>query len=434
MKFIIHRGTQEIGGNCVEILSEKGSRIVIDIGMPLTDKSGEKFDIGRYKNLTGQELVKKKILPDIPGFYKWDKEHKTIDGLLVSHPHIDHYGFLTYLNPEIKYYLGEAAKKLIDITAIFTRVRGFINNYSAVEDRKSFEVGDFRITPYLMDHSGFDAYSFLIEADDKKIFYSGDFREHGRKGSLFRRFLRVGPSKVDILLLEGTMLGRGKQVCENEEEVQLKIQEILKLRRNITFLFASSQNIDRLVSAYKACLRTDSIFIIDVYTAYILHKIKKEAGHIPQFNWNNIRVKFFKYHTDILAKSGNKDLLYLFNGRKIEMPEINSEKTKILMLQRDNSIFPSVLKHIRNVRGATIIYSMWEGYLTEEFRGFCAQEGIAIEQVHTSGHAVVRTLQKMAEKVHPDMIVPIHTEHADNYRKIFGDNVKRLSDKEIYEL
>ena len=38
-----------------------------------------------------------------------------------------------------------------------------------------------------MDHSAFDAYGFLIEGGEKKIFYTGDFRGHGRKGSLIDR-------------------------------------------------------------------------------------------------------------------------------------------------------------------------------------------------------------------------------------------------------
>jgi len=37
MKIIIHRGTHEIGGSCVEIQSKK-SRILMDIGMPLVKK------------------------------------------------------------------------------------------------------------------------------------------------------------------------------------------------------------------------------------------------------------------------------------------------------------------------------------------------------------------------------------------------------------
>jgi ribonuclease J len=39
MKIIIHRGTHEIGGSCVEIQSKK-SRILIDIGTPLVKKDG----------------------------------------------------------------------------------------------------------------------------------------------------------------------------------------------------------------------------------------------------------------------------------------------------------------------------------------------------------------------------------------------------------
>jgi len=43
MTIIIHRGSHEIGG-CVEVRS-KNSRIVIDIGMPLVKKSGERFEV-----------------------------------------------------------------------------------------------------------------------------------------------------------------------------------------------------------------------------------------------------------------------------------------------------------------------------------------------------------------------------------------------------
>ena len=46
---------------------------------------------------------------------------------------------------------------------------------------KPFEVGDFLIKPYLMDHSAFDAATFEISTEDKTIIYSGDFRGHGRK-------------------------------------------------------------------------------------------------------------------------------------------------------------------------------------------------------------------------------------------------------------
>jgi len=43
MKLIIHRGTHEIGGSCIELVSAN-SRILLDFGLPLVDSNNEQFD------------------------------------------------------------------------------------------------------------------------------------------------------------------------------------------------------------------------------------------------------------------------------------------------------------------------------------------------------------------------------------------------------
>ena len=55
-------------------------------------------------------------------------------------------------------------------------------------------------------------------------------------------------------------------------------------------------------------------------------------------------------------------------------------------------------------------------------------------RLHTSGHAPISTLKKMVDKVGPGTIIPIHTEHAGDYREIFGDRVRLLSDREEFEV
>ena len=42
MHFKIHRGTQEIGGSCVEIWTDT-TRILVDFGMPLVEKDRSEF-------------------------------------------------------------------------------------------------------------------------------------------------------------------------------------------------------------------------------------------------------------------------------------------------------------------------------------------------------------------------------------------------------
>ena len=95
MDIKIHRCADEIGGNCIEI-STKTTRVLFDFGMPLVEKDGSPFDYFKYKNLPIKELIKKKILPDVKGFYP--NSRKLIDAVVVSHPHMDYFGFLSYLN------------------------------------------------------------------------------------------------------------------------------------------------------------------------------------------------------------------------------------------------------------------------------------------------------------------------------------------------
>ena len=428
MQLIIHRGTHEIGGSCVELKTDK-ARILVDFGMPLVGENKKPFDSKILIGKTVDDLKKLKILPDIKGLY--NTEDKALDAILISHSHMDHYGLLNYVHPDIPIYMSQGAKELIEISSIFTPNKIGKLNSRIIKSRRPFDIGDITITPYQVDHSAFDAIAFLVEDDGKRLFYSGDFRGHGRKSALFEMMIKNPPKDIDCLLMEGSMFGRDDQKYKNEVSVQMRIEEILKSANNITFLFASSQNIDRLVSAYKACLKTDSTFVIDIYTAYILDRLRKVSKHIPQFNWRNIRIKFYKNQADTLADKVSTKLLYHYNSKKIELIEINKKKDKMMMLARDNSIFPSIVKGIDGITGAKIIYSMWEGYLTEEFKSYCRQKGIAVEQVHTSGHATLNDLKAFAKAINSRVLIPIHTFEASRYPDIF-ENVKVLNDKEVF--
>ena len=90
---------------------------------------------------------------------------------------------------------------------------------------------------------------------------------------------------------------------------------------------------------------------------------------------------------------------------------------------------------------ASVIYSMWKGYLSEEYnpKGYKRLQDlqdnpqIKFAYAHTSGHAIVKDLQSFAETISPKIIVPIHTEHKDQYSNYF-ENVSVLSDGESLKL
>lgn len=190
MKFKIHRGTKEIGGSCVEVWTEN-TRILLDFGMPLVERDGKEFDFSKFKDLNPRELIEHGVLPDIKGLY--DDTDTLIDGVIISHPHQDHYGLSNFIDKKVKYFLGEATHKIIELNSLFTPQEINIENAHYFKKEKTFQIGNFSISPYWADHSAFDAYSFLVEAEGKSIFYSGDFRNHGRKANAFKWFTHNAP-------------------------------------------------------------------------------------------------------------------------------------------------------------------------------------------------------------------------------------------------
>ncbi|MBF0215946.1 MAG: MBL fold metallo-hydrolase [Candidatus Omnitrophica bacterium] len=394
MELVIHRDEKKIGGSLVEIRSGS-SRIVVDPGLP------------------------------------YEGEARGVDGVLVSRADPDHYLLQGHISPDIPAYMSRGAKELIDITGMFSSLKSRLGNVSVISKPGPFAVGEFMITPYPVDHSAFDALAFLIEAGGKRVFYSGDFRGHMGKSLLFARMVKDPPIGVDCFLMGGTTHMRGESDFPDERAVERRIEEILKGKGNIKFLFASSVNIDRLLSAYRACHRTGSIFVIDLYTAYILDKLRKVYKNIPEFDPKNMAVRFTRAYADKLEEAGLRDLLYVYNKRKIDIFDIGRKKERILMLAGDNPVFPVTLKELGGSEGAKIVYSMWEGYLTEKFRAYAAGKGISIETVHTSGHADADDLKKFASAMNPKTLIPIHTPDPDQYPALFN-NVKVLADKEIF--
>lgn len=430
MNFKIHRGTKEIGGSCVEVWTKK-TRILIDFGMPLVDKDGSEFNINKYKKGPIHELIREGILPDVKGIYQG--AGNTIDGVIISHAHQDHYGLTNYINRNVTFYLGEATHKLIQLNNLFTPQNIQIDNTFYFTKSKTFNIGDFSITPYWADHSAFDSYSFLVEANGKSILYSGDFRSHGRKSKVFEWFSHNAPINVDYLLLEGTTIGRSVTTFKSEADIEEELLNIFKQKEKINLIYTSGQNIDRLVSTYRACIRAQKIMVVDVYVASILKAMSKYASiPYPSKDHKNLRVINTYFTNRRLDKEGNQKIIYQFKKFKITKDEINKHSEKIVMIVR-----PSIqkdLEHLTNIDGGNFIYSMWEGYLkknnTKKFVDYLKSRKFNTHQIHTSGHADTNTLNRMVEAINPKRIVPIHTFNGVEYKKIFKPQVVELNDGE----
>ena len=432
MKIIVHKGTHDIGGTCVEIAAGS-SRIIVDIGIPLQE-NGEAFNFRKYRHIVGQELVRQGRLPDVKGLYKWDKGSKPVDAILISHSHLDHYGYLPYVNPAIPIFASRGCKELMGIAYYFGQSdhdprRVIVKRPWAYFD----DVPGFAVRPYLVDHSAPDAFAYLIKpkAGGKRIFYSGDFRGHGKKKVLFEKMVKDPPRDIDILMLEGTTVGSAR---DGEQASELEIEQALaklfdKTNRLIVFS-CSHQNVDRLTALYNACLRSGKTLVMIPYTAYVLLRLRILSAKIPQFYMSRVRVFFEKTRNTEKALS-DKRLMLAMRKRKIQYPEIAASAKNVVVL---DSYF--VRKHFLT-RGlldkALVVYSKWHGYLESE-EPFWKACRVPVKEIHSSGHASVDELKELVAAMDPARIIPIHTQDPRKFRDYFGDRVMDVSDGQAIEL
>ena len=410
MKLTIHRGSHEIGGTCIQI--ESGSRsILLDAGLPLGESRSE-------VNLADLNF----------------------SDVFISHPHQDHFGLIESLPPDKTVHIGETARQLIAATRVFLGKPALTSTFSPLSNRKWVELGpDFRVTPYLMDHSCVDAFGFLVEAEGKRIYYSGDFRAHGRRKQAFEWFLNDPPRNVDLLLMEGTMMGRDNSLYYDEDAVEEGILRALReLDNRVCFLICSGQHIDRLCAAFSACIKANRIFVTDIYTAYILRTVSDRFSSIPDINKSkNIKVLTkgltAGFHYEKVAE--NRDYFGRF-ARDIFQPETMIDIAEISAQPSRYFLKISNFSDLLDKLGQCgVIYSMWSGYLEEpKYRNIKQHPTVDFREIHTSGHAVREDLQRMATAVQAKRLIPVHTEYGDAYRDLFGDSVMLVKDGESLEI
>lgn len=400
MRVCIHRGAKQIGGTCIEVESQ-GKRLVLDIGTPLDVDDPDRVP-----------------LPPVPGLTAKDP---SLLGIVLSHPHMDHYGMAFRVPKSTTFLMGEAAQRILEAAAVFTASGGTFEQVIHLVDRKPITLGPFVITPFLVDHSAYDSYAVLIEADGRRLFYTGDLRGHGRKSNVFERLIAQPPADVDVLLMEGTTIKRqGTEAgFPSEQDLEGQLVRVFRETPGMPLVWCSGQNIDRIVTVFRAAKRSGRRLIVDMYTAHIL----KATGNprLPQAEWAEVRVFLPTFMKARIKRQHDFGVAALYRPYRIFPEALAGEASKSVMLFR-----PSMrvdLEAAGCLAGACLVYSMWEGYLgddkTKECLAWLEQQSVPIHMCHTSGHASVHDLQRLRKAFASALAVPVHCAQPEAYADMF---------------
>ena len=436
VKIKIHRGSHQIGGSITEIYTEN-THIFIDFGSELNADPD---------NSTDAEMIEM-------------MQHAKCDAVLFTHYHGDHIGLLEDI-PEkdadgktIRLGMGKTArqvllnihKTLAEHPQASDEDKERHNRYISIladQDRKidifdgkMVKIGDFEITPIMVDHSAYDAYMFIIKAGGKVIVHTGDYRTHGRLGKDFIDGLeeRLKGITTDVFITEGTMMSRLGETVLTEEELQKKALEILSKPENrYAFLVCSSTNVESLASFANAAMYLGRAFYVNYYVYEQVLLYRETAGA------DNPAFRFWKTYKFESMKKYNPKL-------GMTQPEFMRENGFLMLIGSS----PAYEKRIREFKddNPLLIYSMWGGYVNKGADTYDEDLGRLYHNwpeerrvdLHTSGHATADDIQKMILTVKPQKyILPIHTERPEMFEKLdigeYADRIKTIDDSGIVEV
>lgn len=424
-KLRFYSGLREIGGTVVAVETEN-TACFFDFGFSYADRIDDKVCLREKKEAF--DYVNLGVLNAIDGIYEPDTAKKL--GLkaygetdkeiffIISHMHIDHMGGLGCLDRKVPVYMSADSAKLYHEMGIMgeLEVREH-ENVIPVDYDSSFTVGDIKVTCIQVDHDVIGACGFLIETNEGKICYTGDYRYHGFHPEISAAFadkckgadvmisegVTISFADVDMLSLEGpvrertelTLLEDMKSVSASEEGLIV----INNYNRNV-------ERIHRLIGVIKDSGRVMALEPEQADYIASFYPEDEFCVYIPEATENICG-------EDAAKKLSDERLLApgLNDRRIVNRSDLKASPAKYILQQDYRHIYElfdlkDVLSLYVHMDGAPL------GDYDPSYAKYCSlldNLGIHYEHWGLGGHAEPYYLRHTVDTVKPGILVPLHS-------------------------
>ena len=416
-------GVNEIGGNKI-LIEDKDTRIMLDFGMSYSDRRKFFFD-PMLSPGDERDLLEFGILPKIKGIYEFEESEPSIDAVVLSHAHGDHWGYISFLKRNIPIYCGETCAQILEGVSA-TKARRFESDIRGIQFQtfrtgKTIAIGSIEITPCHVDHSIPGAYGFVIRTSQGVIAYSADFRLHGTKPQMTQDFIDLASkSNPEAFLAEGTNILGGEVM--GEPDVRTKLNHIVSNTKNIALANFSNVDVDRIRTFYQVAKENERTLAISLKQAFVLNQLSSN----PKLDLPRV---YSDEHTVVFRRTKKRyydwEEEVMSQARTIDSGELRKEQSKFVVAFSTPDF--KELVDIRPDPGSVFVLSMSEPFNEEQefeferLQNWLDHFGLPMYHVHCSGHVMPSELKRSIEKVKPRRLFPIHTEHPGLYAKYMSD-------------
>lgn len=482
-------GINEVGGNKI-LLEDKGTKIFIDFGLQMGKANQYFAEFLNPRNLSGfGDLFEFDLLPKIKGAYRRDyskhmnygddKEPTSIDGVLLSHAHVDHCAYIHYLRPEIPIYCSEASKLVMQcfqetgsdeqyITykenfKIYENRNGGISRATKDENRDVIErnikiikpntvlkLDSITVESIPIDHSLPGVLAFLIHTSDGDIGYTADIRFHGRRKQDSQNFVdKCGSENVDYLLCEGTRIN--KQGTITEFQVEENVIDTINKTQNLVTCTYPTRDLDRLLSFYNAVKSTNRTLVIDTKQAYLLNLFQNSEdwknvfpsptdSHIKVFmarkSWGLIDRDRTIWSEDVILQDYDKwERTFFDYPNVVDYKDVAAHQKDYVFYCSDfalqNLIDVRPLENSSYIRSSTEPFDVEMRLDQERVKRWLIHFGLissdgAWNTVHVSGHGTGDQIKHVIDGSDSKTLIPIHTTNEEYFDKLHG-NIRKVS-------
>jgi len=475
MELTFYGGVNEIGGNKF-LLKHKNTAVFLDFGKSF-NRENKYFDFPLLRPFFIQDLKKIQAIPEIKGLYRDSHEDSEVDCILLTHPHVDHFGYISLLNSNVLVHLGEGAKTIIDIRSEIYRV-----GWDRKLDHITFEtfrtgderqMGDFVYTPYSVDHSVPSSYGFIIRAGDKTVLYTGDLRRHGTMKHLTEQLLRAAKKEnVDVMLCEGTNITqqtedvflkgfehefmrrmgkiapeRVERQCKTEADVEREMKRLVDDLDGLIIVETCPADIDRIRTIWNVSKATGRKLILDSRQAYLTYELDKRDPKVNDLPcakdsyvyFNRIRDRDAEIEGTEAQKKWRpkfqQDLMETcdqirmgFEGRE----EVRRDASEYIFCTDNASHKLLELLEDKPFK-CNFVLSKSEPFNEEMVISFdrllhwlASYQIKQYHQIHVSGHCGKTDLVNIVEEVNPDVLIPIHTENPKLLARFVEEEIQEI--------